>query len=87
MQPSRIDPCIWYKDDIVLVIYVDNCLLFSRNKVMADELIEKLSATFIFIDEGDKNTYLDFQVGLNDKDNMIELKQPLLIKIIIEALK
>ena len=40
MEPSRVDPYIWYKEGIILVIYVDDCLIFSKYKRMADELIE-----------------------------------------------
>ena len=26
IEPSRMDPCIWYKENIILVIYVDDCI-------------------------------------------------------------
>ena len=27
---SQINPCIYYKNGLILLVYVDNCLLFSR---------------------------------------------------------
>ena len=39
------------------------------------------------IDEGDINTYFVVQVEINKMDNTVESKLPVLIKIIIEALK
>ena len=61
MEPSRVDPCIWYKEGIVLVIYVDDCLIFSKEKPMADNLIKQLEIDFTLTDEGDVSTYLGVQ--------------------------
>ena len=80
MEPSRVDPCIWYKEDLILVIYVDDCLIYSKEKEATDELISQLRENFTLTDEGDVDTYLGVQVELNEKDNTIELKQPFLIE-------
>ena len=87
MEPSRVDPCIWYKEGIVLVIYVDDCLIFSKEKPMADNLIKQLEIDFTLTDEGDVSTYLGVQVSLDEKTNTIDLKQPFLIERIIDAIK
>ena len=57
MVPSRVDQCIWYTDGIILVIYIDECLMYSRKKSTADELKYQLSTTFIIIYGEDVNKY------------------------------
>ena len=73
MEPSRVDPCIWYKDGMILVIYVDDCFIYSKEKKDTDELIDQLRENFTLTDEGDVDTYLGVQVSLNEKENSIEL--------------
>ena len=28
----QVDPCVWYRKDMVLLFYVDDCLMFSISK-------------------------------------------------------
>ena len=51
-EPSRVYPCVWYKEGIILVIYVDDCLIFSKNKESNDELINQPRENFTLTDEG-----------------------------------
>ena len=37
MEPSKVDLCIWYKEGLILVIYVDDCLIYSKDKKITDE--------------------------------------------------
>ena len=37
----------------VIICYVDACLIFSKEKQIADELIAKLQENFILTDEGE----------------------------------
>ena len=32
INPSKVDPCVFIRYDIIVVVYVDNCLMFSRDK-------------------------------------------------------
>ena len=75
MEPSKVDLCIWYKEGFVLVIYVDDCIIYSKDKEGTDELIDQLRENFTLTDEGDVDTYLGVQILLNEKENSIELKQ------------
>ena len=74
IEPSIVDPCVLYKEGIILVMYVDNCLIFSKNKESTDELINRLRENFTLTDERDVNTYFGMQIELNEKNNTIELK-------------
>ena len=40
--PSLIDPCIYYKDNCILLIYVDNCIILSKHKSVIDDFILSL---------------------------------------------
>ena len=59
--PSQIDPCIYYKDNGIVLIYVDDCILLSRNKSVIDNFISSLKngkEKYILTDEGDIDKYL-----------------------------
>ena len=51
MGLSRVDPCVCYKEDIILIMYVDDCLIFSKSKKLTDELIDQLKEKFTLTDE------------------------------------
>ena len=86
IELRNIDPCIYYKEEIILVIYVDNCLIFSKKKDAIDALIEQLRMTFVLTDEGSVSTYIGIQVEMDKKENKMKLKQPFLVERIIDAL-
>ena len=68
------------------MLYVDDCLIFPKHKDAADEPIEQLRNTFVFIDEGSVSTYLGIQVEMDKKENKMKSKQSFLVERIIEAL-
>ena len=49
-------------DDIIVLVYVDDCLIFSRDKDKINQLIDKLKNKdkWDLIDEGDVEKYLGF---------------------------
>ena len=50
---SKIDPCIFYRDEIVFVVYVDDCLCFHKSKQHADDFITELLTKFTLTEEGE----------------------------------
>ena len=80
---SKIDPCVWFRKEMVLVTYVDDCLIFCKEKEQADELIKSLQKDYSLTDEGDVSTYLGVEISKND-DNSIKLSQPHLKRRILE---
>ena len=50
------------KNDIVVLVFVDDCLLFSRNKNQIDSLIASLEKDFVLTDEGEITKYLGIDV-------------------------
>ena len=45
-KQNAIDPCIFYREGIILISWVDDCLIFSTKKTLADEVIADLQASF-----------------------------------------
>ena len=38
-EPSMVDPCLYYKEGIILLVYVDDCILMGTTDVAIDEAI------------------------------------------------
>ena len=39
---SRIDPCVFYKEDMIVLVYVDDMIAVARDDKMIDELVNFL---------------------------------------------
>ena len=83
---SQIDPCIFFKEGVILISWVDDCLIFGKNKEVADKVIHDLHKKFTLTEEGDVSSYLGVMVDINQEDDSISLTQPYLIDRIIEEL-
>jgi hypothetical protein len=82
-QPSKIDPCLYYKGQVVFLVYVDDGIFLSPSKKAIDKAIQELrEADFDVEDQGDICDYLGVRVD-KTKDGKITLTQPQLIKSII----
>ena len=82
---SLVNPCIFYLGNIIVCIYVNDMLLFSKTKHKIDNILEKLQETFMLSDEGDVSNYLGIHVTCKN-DGSIKLMQPHLIQCIINVL-
>ena len=85
-QQSKIDPCIFFREGIILISWVDDCLIFSKTKDLADELISSLHNSFTLTEEDDVSAYLGVEVKFCKKTDTITLTQPYLIARIIEVM-
>ena len=84
---SQIDPCLFIRKDCILVTYVDDCLCFSRDKLVLDSVVNLLSNDFVMTDEGEVAKYLGVDVKRSSDGSSIELRQPYLIERILDVLK
>ena len=85
-KQRKLDPCLFYKENCVLLIYVDHCLLFVEDKSVAKKIMDHLKdLNFEKIDKGSVFTYLTVDVTKVD-DDTYTLIQSYLIQLIIEAL-
>ena len=85
-KQSKIDPCIFYKEHITLITWVDDCLIFADEKSQADELIINLQQQFTLTEEEDVSAYLGVKLEIDDKTGTVTMSQPFLIEKIIGAL-
>ena len=85
-KQSHIDQCLFLKNDMIIVTYVDDCLIFSDSKVKIDNLLKELKKIFNLTDEGeDVKAYLGIKVD-KTPDGTITMTQPVLIQRILSAL-
>jgi hypothetical protein len=85
-KQSLVDPCIFYKEGITLISWVDDCLIFAKNKELADKLIKDLQRDFTLSEEEDVSAYLGVKMEIDNDNNTVTMSQPFLIDRIIELL-
>ncbi len=51
------------------MVYVDDCLIFSKSDAVITDLIQSLSTSFLLQDEGDVSAFLGVQI---QKDHTIK---------------
>ena len=78
-KSSKTDPCLFLQNDTIIVTYVDDCLIFSKDKKNIDVLLDNLRKTFQLTDEGsDVNAFLGIKVDKGENGS-ITMTQPALI--------
>ena len=55
---KKVDPCIFVRKYCIVICYVDNCCIFSKDKETIDALLKNLSKTFNLTNEGGVLSYL-----------------------------
>ncbi len=84
--PSKIDPCIFMKDGMILLVYVDDCIIIADNIMRIDVLIHSLKngeEKYILTEESTLDKFLGINIERLDEDRF-ELSQPFLIERIIK---
>ena len=82
---SIVDPCCFHQAHLVLLVFLDDCLLFSWHVATVDKLLISLRLEFVLTDEGNVSDYLGIRM-IKHSDGRIELTQPALIQQIIDLL-
>ncbi len=85
---SKIDPCVWYKDGIVLLQYVDDLCIVGIDQATVASFKKNLNnceEKFTFTDGGPLDNYLGVNV-IKHQNGKLELNQPFLIDKIIETI-
>jgi hypothetical protein len=83
---SKTDCCLFLRNDCIIVVYVDDCLIFSKSDDTINNLIKQLSSSFILQDEGDVSAFLGVQIKKDANNKTIHLTQPGLIQQVINDL-
>ena len=73
-------------DDIIVLVYVDDCLVFLQDKDKINQLIDKHNnkEKLYLTDESDVDKYLGVEIEQNKEDKSITFKQTFLIQRAIE---
>ena len=84
---SNINPCLFIWNDCILVVYTNDCLMFTQDDTTIDDLCQCLSTEFLLQDEGNITGYLGIQITHTTKPDgsiTITMTQPSLIDQILE---
>ena len=85
LKQSEFDPCLWYKDDMMLVQYVDDCGIAAPRKEIIDEFVQQLlDKGFQLTKEGSFSEFLGIKF-YNHPNGSIEMTQKGLIQKILKA--
>lgn len=86
---SQSDPCVFLGKDSIVLVYVDDLVVFQRKGSSAtDDLIKNLqegNEAFVFTDDGDLNKYLGVEIKKH-ANGSIEMTQPHLIERFLEVI-
>ena len=58
-KQNKVDPCLFVRNNFIVICYVDDCCILSKDKETIDELLKNLSNTFNLTHEGGVKSYLD----------------------------
>ena len=82
------DPCVFLRHDMIVLTYVDDCILLSPKKETIDAFILSLKngpENFVFTDEGSMEKYLGVDIQKLQDGSGFTLSQPHLIERILQA--
>ena len=62
-KPSSIDPCVFLRKDAIMLTWVDDCLIFSKDLKVVTQIVETLKEDFDVeleedLNKGDVSRYL-----------------------------
>ena len=53
----KIDPCLFFKENLICLIYVDDTIFFANDQSIMDNIIIDLKRDFELTDEGDVDSF------------------------------
>ena len=81
---SKIDPCMFYKKDMVILCYVDDCLFYSPDTTKITAMVDGLKADkFDITVEDDVSAFLGIEIHM--EGDQIKMVQPGLIEKVLKA--
>jgi hypothetical protein len=84
-KPCHSDPCVYTKQDIVVLVYVDDMLIFSRSMRKIKRFIHSLDNEYEYTDEGDIKSYLGIDLSV-PSPGTYKLSQPHLTRNILASI-
>jgi hypothetical protein len=84
----EIDPCLYLKANMILLMHVDDCIIFSPSMESIDRLVQLMHngpENFKLTNEGDVNKFLGIKITKINSSSF-ELSQPFLIDCVLQFL-
>ena len=84
--PSAVDPCVFIRNNCIILIYVDDCIIISKEEKVIDDFVTSMingKENFILTDDGDLARFLGVEIGYKS-DGTIHMTQPHLIQRILD---
>jgi hypothetical protein len=69
-QASPVDPCLFYKDDCIIVLYIDDCLIFSPDQTMMHSTVSQLREHYLLGEEGSVQDFLGVHIHSDEQGHM-----------------
>ena len=87
VQATEIDPCLFISDKVIILVYVDDTLLYAKNEADIDEVLTKLvdEQKMTLEVEDSVAGFLGVHIARDEKTGELELTQKGLIDRIVEA--
>jgi hypothetical protein len=82
-KASNFDPCLFYRNNVAIAVYVDDLIMISKETKILDNIVAELQNEFTVTDEGTLASYLGIHV--EKKDNKYRLSQPALTRKILQT--
>lgn len=84
LRKSKMDPCIYFNNDssLIVAIYVDDLLIFWKDRSVLDHMKKALNTSFKMKDMGEAKVCLN--ININQTDGKIELDQSSYIKKVLQ---
>ena len=60
-EQSEVDPCVFLRKDAIVLVYVENCIIVSKDSQTTEDLVIPLKTgprNFLLTDEGETENYL-----------------------------
>lgn len=77
------DKCLFKKDEVILLLYVDDILMVGPTEEMLNEIVKELEQKFEVTDIGEANDFLGLKI-INKNDHFLLSQKDLIIKILNE---
>jgi hypothetical protein len=82
---SQNSPCLYHRDGVIILTYVDDCLFFAKEQKQIDDVLESIKKSNLqFTIEDDVFTFLGFKLKKH-KDGTIEFLQKSLINKVLSS--
>jgi hypothetical protein len=85
-RASATDPCLYLRDNCIILLYVDDCLIFTPDDSIIDATIQDLSQSYLIGDQGSVQDFLGLRITTDEKGT-ITLQQEGLINSILKDLQ